>query len=131
MLFMSMVLIFAFALSSMIRERLLESHDGLLFGGTGLLTLIFTLQPRDRRTISMFAKSIIEIRPTMQSMHIGLCLFFLAFSGLAAAQLPIDAGQTTANVFESPYFHFRYELPKGWFSLEFVSQKTRSSMRPS
>jgi len=39
------------------------------------------------------------------------------FSALAAAQSSIDAGQTTANIFESSYFHFRYDLPKGWFAL--------------
>jgi hypothetical protein len=28
------------------------------------------------------------------------------------------AGRTTANIFGSTYFHFRYELPKGWFALD-------------
>jgi hypothetical protein len=36
---------------------------------------------------------------------------------LAAPPEPIDAGRTTANVFESSFFHFRYELPKGWSAL--------------
>jgi len=47
-----------------------------------------------------------------------LCLLVPVFSALAAAQSSIDAGQTTANIFESSYFHFRYDLPKGWFALD-------------
>ncbi len=47
-----------------------------------------------------------------------VCLFFPVFSALASAQLSLDSGQTTANVFESTYFHFRYEAPKGWFALD-------------
>jgi len=49
-----------------------------------------------------------------------ICLFLLltAFSTLAAAQVSVDGGQTTANLFESTYFHFQYEIPKGWFALD-------------
>jgi len=43
-------------------------------------------------------------------------LLFFAFA-LAAPPEPIDAGKTIANVFESSFFHFRYELPKGWSAL--------------
>lgn len=46
-----------------------------------------------------------------------LILLFPAFA-LAAPPEPIDAGKTTANVFESSFFHFRYELPKGWSALD-------------
>lgn len=49
---------------------------------------------------------------------IRVSLWFYAFVALAGPQPSIDAGQTTANVFESAYFHFRYELPKGWFALD-------------
>jgi hypothetical protein len=49
---------------------------------------------------------------------IRVSLLFYAFVALAGPQPSIDAGQTTANVFESAYFHFRYELPKGWFALD-------------
>jgi len=50
--------------------------------------------------------------------RIGLFLLLPAFSALAAAQVSVDAGQTTSNIFESTYFHFRYEIPKGWFALD-------------
>ncbi len=47
-----------------------------------------------------------------------LCFaLLLPASALAAPPEPIDAGKTTANVFESSFFHFRYELPKGWSAL--------------
>ncbi len=49
---------------------------------------------------------------------IGISLLLCASVALAEPQPSIDAGQTTANVFESTYFHFRYELPKGWFALD-------------
>jgi len=49
-----------------------------------------------------------------------LALFVLFFSllALAAPPEPIDAGKTSGNVFESSYFHFRYEFPKAWFALD-------------
>jgi hypothetical protein len=47
-----------------------------------------------------------------------LSLLFCALVATAGSPPPIDAGQTTANIFESTYFHFRYELPKGWFALD-------------
>ncbi len=52
---------------------------------------------------------------------LSVLLFFpaLLFSvfALAAPPEPIDAGKTSAGVFESSFFHFRYELPKGWSAL--------------
>jgi len=45
-------------------------------------------------------------------------LLFYAITSLAGSQRSIDAGQTSANVFESTYFHFRYELPNGWLALD-------------
>ncbi|MFZ0361269.1 MAG: hypothetical protein WAL58_12585 [Terriglobales bacterium] len=45
------------------------------------------------------------------------CLIFSMFA-LAESPTQIDAGKTTAGVFESTFFHFRYELPKGWFALD-------------
>jgi hypothetical protein len=54
----------------------------------------------------------------MPKKLIGLSLLLCALIALAGPQPSIDAGQTTANVFESTYFHFRYELPKGWFALD-------------
>jgi hypothetical protein len=47
-----------------------------------------------------------------------LCLLFSGLSLIATAQVSVDAGQTKVNVFESTYFHFHYELPKGWFALD-------------
>jgi hypothetical protein len=49
-----------------------------------------------------------------------LALSFVLVSAFALAATPdtFDAGKTTANVFESPFFHFRYEFPKGWFALD-------------
>lgn len=49
-----------------------------------------------------------------------LVLFLLFFSTFALAATPdaVDAGKTTANVFESTFFHFRYEFPKGWSALD-------------
>ncbi len=49
---------------------------------------------------------------------ITVSLLVYSIVGLVAPQPSIDVGQTTANVFESTYFHFRYELPKGWFALD-------------
>jgi hypothetical protein len=45
-------------------------------------------------------------------------LLLLALSAFAAPPDPVDAGKTTDNVFQSSFFHFRYELPKGWFALD-------------
>lgn len=53
----------------------------------------------------------------MPIKHFALIMLFSVFA-LAAPPEPIDAGKTTGNVFESSYFHFRYELPKGWFALD-------------
>jgi hypothetical protein len=47
-----------------------------------------------------------------------LLLLLLSMSAFAAAPEPIDAGKTTDNVFESSFFHFRFEFPKGWHSLD-------------
>lgn len=46
-----------------------------------------------------------------------LSVVALAAKTEPATPEPIDAGKTTANVFESSFFHFRYELPKGWSAL--------------
>lgn len=60
-----------------------------------------------------------------------LSLTFVLFSAFALAATPdaVDAGKTTANAFESPFFHFRYEFPKGWSALDdkvrMVENKTR------
>ena len=49
-----------------------------------------------------------------------LPLVVLLFSAFVFAATPdaVDAGKTTANVFESPFFHFRYEFPNGWVALD-------------
>jgi hypothetical protein len=58
-----------------------------------------------------------------------LSLLFCALAAVAKAQPSIDAGQTTANVFESAYFHFRYELPKGWFALDDKARRADNRKR--
>jgi hypothetical protein len=47
-------------------------------------------------------------------------LVLLLFSSFLFAAAPdaVDAGKTTANVFESTFFHFRYEFPNGWVALD-------------
>ncbi|MFZ1919849.1 MAG: hypothetical protein WAU58_19920 [Terriglobales bacterium] len=49
-----------------------------------------------------------------------LTLILVLFSTFALAATPdaVDAGKTTANVFESTFFHFRYEFPNGWVALD-------------
>ena len=58
----------------------------------------------------------------MPNKHLALSVLLFSIIALAAGPEPIDAGKTTANVFESSYFHFRYEFPKAWFAL---NDKTR------
>jgi sulfite reductase alpha subunit-like flavoprotein len=48
-------------------------------------------------------------------------LSLLAFASIALPQAPqpaIDAGTCSANSFEAQFFHFRYQVPKGWFALQ-------------
>jgi len=53
----------------------------------------------------------------MPNKYLVLVLFLSSAFALAATPDAFDTGKTTANVFESPFFHFRYEFPKGWSAL--------------
>ena len=53
----------------------------------------------------------------MPNRLFALFVLLVSVFALAAPPEPIDAGKTSGNVFESSFFHFRYELPKGWFAL--------------
>jgi len=56
--------------------------------------------------------------PNQRFVHfVSLSALLFSVFALAAPPEPIDAGKTTSNVFESSFFHFRYELPKGWSAL--------------
>jgi hypothetical protein len=54
----------------------------------------------------------------MPNKHLALSVLLFSVIALAAPPEPIDAGKTKANVFESSFFHFRYEFPKAWFALD-------------
>ena len=45
------------------------------------------------------------------------CAAILALQGVSEAKITVDAGTTTANTFQSEYFHFTYQFPIGWFVL--------------
>ena len=59
-----------------------------------------------REYLSMFKKA-----PVLVLLLLSTFLF-------AAAPDAVDAGKTTGNVFESTFFHFRYEFPNGWVALD-------------
>ena len=50
--------------------------------------------------------------------NVGISLLLLTSAFYAQTPQPaIDAGTTSAGTFEAQYFHFRYEIPKGWSTL--------------
>jgi len=52
----------------------------------------------------------------VKNLCILICILALSLQSLA--QKPaIDAGQTTADTFQSDYFHFSYAIPKGWVAV--------------
>ncbi len=87
----------------------------------GMTPLTYTGGPSDPRPSCRITSGIAPPNVKYLNMRkrlLSLSILLLALSAFAAAPEPIDAGKTTDNVFQSSFFHFRYELPRGWYALD-------------
>ncbi len=54
----------------------------------------------------------------MPTKYLAVLLVLFSAFALAAPPDAVDAAKSTANVFESSFFHLHYEFPKGWSALD-------------
>jgi hypothetical protein len=49
---------------------------------------------------------------------VAAAILLFSMSAFGQSREPFDLGQTSGNTFESPFFSFRFEFPKGWSALD-------------